>query len=316
MLLDQDEEAGLKFRISHPLTLGSSLSLRIKLLSKIPIERPDPLNREAAASLLTPETSPSTSLAEVNWRESCLSRSKLKATRSFTVPFQREGILGSRTSYDFAGLSHDCHFAFWYDENKISVFPLEGLRVHSIQDNLSQVLKFGQSYTNGELIFDVVMSQRFLVVATSQRVRIIDILESYKVEAIPYGEWGPGGVACHETESQFIIALGQGQGNSLRSSKGRVILRKYDIDSRARNLLLCPTLTLLTQDRPKRVSLDANGKLVTCVTTIQNKLLVWELDEHFSAPAERLNLVKNHYTVVRISNTTSPRQINMQILHD
>ncbi len=252
----------------------------------------------------------------MNSQESCLTRSKLKATSPFTVPFQREGILGSRPSYDFAGLSQDCHFAFWYDENKISVSPLEGLRVRSTRDTLPQWFRFGQDYTNGEPIFDVVMSQRFLVVATSQCVRVIDILKSYKIETLPYGEWGPGGLACYETEDQLLVALGQGQGNSLKYSKGRILLCKYDIDSHARNLSLCRTLELPTRDRPKRVSLDANGKVVTCVTAIQNKLLVWELDEHFSAPGERLNFAKNHYSVVSTSNTASPRQIEKQVLLD
>lgn len=297
----------MRFYNSHPLTPSS----RVELPIEVPIARSDPPNDEAATPILTPVTSLSSSLTEVNWQESCLSRSKVKATRSFIVSFQREGILGSRPTYDFAGLSHDCQFAFWYNENKISVFPLGGLKFQSTQDMLPQIFNIGQEYTNGELIFDVVMSQRFLVVATSQCVRVIDIRNSYKIEAISHGEWEPGGVACHENETQFIVALGQGQGNSLRYSKGRVLLCKYNIDSHA-GLSLCSTSKLPTQDRPKRVSLDADGRLVTCVTTIQNQLLLWELDEHYSAPEQALDFSKNHSSVVSTPNTISPRHINTQ----
>lgn len=309
-MLDHDEEAGLRLCISHPLTLSSRPSLRVELPSDISIERPDPPDDNAAASILTPETSRSSSLTGVNWQETCLSKSKVKATRSFTVSFQREGILGSRPTYDFAGLSCDCHFAFWYSESKCFVFPLAGSKIQYTQENLLGSSGMGQDLNNGELIFDVVMSQRFLVVATSQCVRVTDIRKRYNFETIPHGGWEPGGVACHETENQFLVALGQGQGNSLKFSKGRILLCKYDIDSQA-GISLCSTLKLPTQDRPKRVSLDARGRLVTCVTTIQNSLLVWELGDHLPAPGEPLKFAKNLYSVVSTPNATSPYHMDI-----
>lgn len=57
---------------------------------------------------------------------------------------------------------------------------------------------------------------------------------------------------------------------------------------------------LPTQDRPKRLTLSPETQTLICVTRIQNKLLVWDLDESHLPLSEPFDFVKNHYRVVRI----------------
>ena len=180
--------------------------------------------------------------------------------------------------------------------------------MQSTQATLPQALDLGKDCTSGEPIFDVVMShQRFLVVVTSQCVRVITICSNYKLETIPHREWEPSGVACHENGTHLVISLGQGQGYSRESAECRITLCKYELDSLPRKLSYS-SFKLPTEHRPKRISLDADGSIVTCVTTIQNKLLVWEVHEDFVASKEPFDFVKNHYAVVSTPNRTLSTQ--------
>lgn len=299
-LLDNDERAALRVSYVEPVIRPSSHVDHIELGEQI-----DLFNRVTTSPVLGPEPSPEDAIVSSNFQESALSNSRVKATRLFSISFARSGIFGTRTSYECAGLSDNCRFAFFYNENKVSVFHLPDLTVQFTEVILPRESGPGKDFIYEEPIFDVVMSQRYLVVITSQCMRIINIRSTHELESVPHAEWEPTRVACYESETHLMIALGQGQGNSLESSKGRIVCYKYKIDSGSGKLSMCPILTLLSQDRPKRVSLDADGKIVTCVTTIRNKLLVWDLDEDPSALGKPFEFIKNHYSLVSTLNATS-----------
>ena len=111
-------------------------------------------------------------------------------------------------------------------------------------------------------------------------------------------------MACFEDETRLIAALGQGQGNSLKFSKGQLALFKYVPGTFPMKLSMCCVLKLPTGSRPQRVSLDADGKILACVTTIQNKLFVRHLGDDLSASNEPFEFVKNHYCVVSTLDAT------------
>lgn len=303
-LLDDDEAAGWRFYVSPPLSARPPLHVNVPRDDIIGrLDNPVIASNESTPTLMA---TPRTSVTEETWQESELPRSGIKATRPFSVLSHRAVTLGVRTPYDFAGLSGDCEHAFFYNENRVSVFQLADLRAQSTQVKFPRILDFGKDFTKGEPIFDVAMSQSFLSVVTSQCIRTVNIIDNYALEAMPHGEWEANGVACYENASQLVLALGEGQGNSLKSSKGQITLFKYGIRSRLKKLSLHSTLKLPTQDRPKRVSLDANGRILTCVTTIQNRVMVWDLDEDCATSKEPFDYAKNHYSVVSVANVALP----------
>ena len=154
------------------------------------------------------------------------------------------------------------------------------------------------------------MSESFLVIITCQCVRVINVRNDYELEASPHGEWEPSGVACFESETGLKVALGLGQGNSLKSSRGQIVLFKYELGTRPKKLSLCSTIKLPTGNRPKRISFDADVGILTCVTTIQNKILVWHLDEDLSASGEPFDFLKNHYRVVSTTQHHTSKPFN------
>lgn len=78
------------------------------------------------------------------------------------------------------------------------------------------------------------------------------------------------------------------------------MLYKYAKDDSA-DLSLCSEATLSTQDRPKRVKVYK--RIAVCVTTIQNKLLVWRVDDNLYAEEEPFEFVKNRYSLVSTLST-------------
>lgn len=256
---------------------------------------------------------PTIRTTETDWREPNLPSSKVRSTWSFSLSLHRAKTFGGRASFDFAGLSNDCKYAYLYHESRVSVFYLADLRTQSTESAYPPILDLGRDFTNSEPVFDVVMSGSFLVVITSLCVRFINIRNNHELEATSHGEWEPSGVACSENETRLVMALGQGQGNSLESSKGQIALFRYAPGTGPRKMSPCSTIKLPARNRPKRISLDADGRTLTCVTTIQNRLLVWHLNEDFSAAGEPFDFVKNHYRVV--STHQSSHVFNPAITH-
>ena len=277
----------------------------------LPIESPhqdmppdERQERSGSPSLMpvapTASSNPSSNISpsEIDWREPELSRSRVTSTWCFSMSLPRAKAFGGRASYDFTGLSSNCQYAYLYHTNRVSVFDLADPRAQCTDTALPRILVFDRDFTNTEPVFDVIMSEGFLIIITCQFVRVINVRDDYELEASRYGEWEPSGVACFENETNLKVALGQGQGNSLKSLKGQIVLFKYEMGTRPRKLSLCSTIKLPTGNRPKRISLDADVGILTCVTTIQNKIFVWYLEADFSTSGEPFDFLKNHYRVV------------------
>ena len=294
-LLTDDEDMHQRSNVFRSLTIESPHQdmppdegqERLGSLSLIPV-----------APTVSSNPSPTTSPSEIDRREPELSRSRVTSTWCFSISLPRPKTFGGRASYDFAGLSSNCQYAYLYQKNRVSVFDIADPRAQCTDSALPRILVFDRDFTNREPVFDVIMSESFLVIITCRCVRVINVRDDYELETSPYGEWEPSGVACCENETGLKVALGQGQGNSLKSSKGQIVLLKYEIGTRPRKLSLCSTIKLPTGNRPKRISLDADVEFLTCVTTIQNKIFVWYLEGDLSASGEPFDFLKNHYRVV------------------
>ena len=237
------------------------------------------------------------SLAGVSLLEAEILPSQIISSRSFSVSLAKNGFLNSllnRICYDFAGLSSYCRYCFFYRQDEVSVFPLD-LRVCGTQPFSSRALCIDKRATHGEPIVDAKISLNFLVTITTERVLISNISNKQEFEPILHGNWEPAGLAIHESETLLIIILGYGKGFSLETTDGRIEIYKYRIGSRSRRLACCSSPTLPTRARPKRLSLKEDGRILTCVTAIQSKLLVWELDENFSSSVEPFAFTKNRY---------------------
>lgn len=297
-ILNCDEEASSRLNTSQLLAIDVRSPPHDKMPPNELLERPGQPIAMPIVPTISSDPSPSIRTTEIDWREPDLPTSKVRSTRSFSLSLHQAKPFGGRASFNFAGLSNDCQYAYLYNENRVSVFYLADLRAQSTKSAFLRILDLGRDFTNSEPVFDVVMSKNFLVIITSLSMRVINVRNNYELEVISHGEWEPSGVACSENETRLVIALGQGQGNSLESSKGQIVFFKYEPGTRPRKISPCSTIKLPARNRPKRVSLDADGRTLTCVTTIQNRLLVWYLNENFSTAGEPFDFVKNHYRVV------------------
>lgn len=309
-VLDHDEEASLRISVSQPLNKPPDFAHhpRINLTGRRGVSQD---------TLYSPLTTPDSSdrgtqedIIQTAFREHAITKSKVKATKTFAIAFIRRGLLSGRPTYDYAGLSEECRYAFFYKTDKITVFELACSETQPISAISPPVPHFYKKFKLEEPIFDVVMTKNYLIVATDQSLRIIDIDNTRELGRIPHGDWEPTRVAYHESQIHLIIALGQGQGSSMQSSAGRIMLYKFTKD-RSANLSLTSEANLSTRDRPKRLNLYE--KIVTCVTTIQNKLLVWTLDDvvwtsndGLHPQVEPFEFVKNHYRVVSRPFLTLP----------
>lgn len=240
-ILNDDEEASLRLNTSQLL----AIEVRPPPHDNTPPnERPEQPIAMPIVPTVSSDASPSIHTTETDWREPDLPSSKVRSTRSFSLSLHRAKTLGGRASFHSGGLSNDCSYAYLYHENRVSVFYLADLRAQSTASACLRILDLGRDFTNSEPVFDVVMPGSFLVVITSLCVRVINVRNNYELEASSHGEWEPSGVACSENETLLVIALGQGQGNSLESSKGQIVLFKYAPGTCPRKILPCSTIKL------------------------------------------------------------------------
>ena len=265
------------------------------------------------------------SLIDTSLLEPEIPSSQIISSKSFSVSLAKNGLLNSllnRVSHDFAGLSSDCRYCFFHGQNEISVYPLADLGVCGTRPLLSRALYLDKRATHGEPIVDAKMSLNFLITVTTKRVLIINISNKQEFEPILHRNWEPAGLAMHESESEslLVLILGYGKGNSLETTDGRIEIYKYRIGSRSRKLSYHSSPTLPTRARPKRLSLKEDGRILTCTTAIQSKLLVWELDQDFSSSAEPLAFTKNKYRQVSAHHListylilTAPIRSNMRL---
>ena len=236
---------------------------------------------------------------ESNFREPYIATSKIKATFSLSISLSRKkgaGRMLHSTRYSSSGLSDDCRNLFFWNESKLALFHLGS--PESANPLPLELESLGKIVTKGEPIFDVAMSGNFLAIVTSQRILFVDVTGDRLLEAVRLDAWEYGGISLSESATALIIAVGKGQGSSLEASHGKIDLYKYKREGRSPKLSLWLTLPLSVNDRPKRVYLSPDARILSCVTMIRNTLLIFNLDENFSSPAQPFAFSKNRFRKV------------------
>ncbi|KAL6718444.1 hypothetical protein ACLMJK_004534 [Lecanora helva] len=224
-------------------------------------------------------------------------QSRIMPSTSFSIPCTGRTFFGlfTRDSYEGIGISSDCRHVMYYNADKISVLPLGDLSSCAKRTRFSRTMTKDKTFTRRESIFDAAMSSRFLIVVTALRTLVVDVTNLNELEPVLHGPWDPSGLAMHQNETDLFLFLGRGYGHSLQNSAGRVDIYTYRLGSSSRRLSFQRTLKLPLQDTPKRLSLNRDGRVLTCVTTVRNQLFVWELNEKFVPLAAPFSYAKNKY---------------------
>ena len=274
MHLENDEEESLRLRISQPLT---------RVPPAIP---PDPGEPEI----------------QENDVEPALTRSHIKSSTSFSLRNVRK----FSSSYHSAGLSGDCTHAVFNDDSEVSVYKLGDLRTKPASLGFSRV--FTQKYhKHQEFIRNVTSSRSYVIVVTNKRLLVFGIHLETAIDTLPHGKWDPSGLACHESETGPVVFLGKCQRNSKTSDYcGQIGVYRYGKEGQAEKL---PSfvLNVPANDYPKRLSFHPDSRILTCITRLQNKLLVWKLNDDFLSSWGPYEFKKNDYTAV--SAQLEPRRL-------
>lgn len=282
--LESDEEDDLRFRVPRPLT-------RVSQNIIVPSDGPDDdfIPSNSGKSPIK-DTRPS----QMSWRESALSRSITKNSTTFSLRSVRGG-------FHSAGLFESCQHAFFHSDSEVSVYRLGDLQTKTPSPSFSSI--FTRRYKNGEIIRNVSSSKAFLTVVTSKRLMIFKIDADAPIDTILHGDWDPSGLACHEDKTHFVVFLGHCQRNKTNKYNGQIRVYRYRIDGRAK--LPVYVLNVPANDCPKRFSFDEHSRILTCITRIQNKLMMWCLNDDFLSSSEPFEFLKNKYTAVSTQNSTA-----------
>lgn len=287
--LGGDEEESLRFRVA-PLTR----------VSQTPVAPSSILDTDLGINPRTGESPiEEISGSHTLWRESALTRSIIKNSTTFSLRSVRK----SRGSFHSAGLFDDCRHAFFNNDSEISVYQLGDLRTKTNSPSFSKILT--QQYKHGELIRNVASSQGFIIIVTNKRIIIFKVDVEAPIDTISHGEWDPSGLACHESETHLVVFLGQCQRNKSNKYNGQIRVYRYRRDGQVKKLPVF-ALNVPANDCPKRLCFDTDSQILTCITRVQNKLLVWKLNGDFLSPSEPFEYLKNKYTAVSARSTTTP----------
>ena len=279
---ESDEREKLRLEVARPLTCvpqrsaaPNSIQPRNLGISTIPSDRGE------STPIDTPRTFP---------LERALTRSDIRKSTTFSLRSR-----GFSSSYHSAGLFGDCHHAFFNNDSEVSVYRLGDLQTNPTSPNFARV--FTQRFKSQEAIRCVASSLAYIIVVTNKRLLVFKIDKETPIDAIPHGDWDPSGLACHESETKMVVFLGQCQRNTLNEFNGQIKVYRYQTKGQA-NKLPAFTLNVPASDNPKRVSFDTDSQVLTCITRVQNKLLVWKLNHEFSSPSEPFGFLKNKYPAV------------------
>lgn len=289
MHLESDEEENLRFRMSRPLTRAS----------QNPIPPSEGLDDDFGISPISSSSGKSpvedTHASYTSWRESTLTRSIIKNSTTFSLRSVRK----FSSKYHSAGLFDSCQHAFFNSDSEISVYHLGDLRTKTTSPSFSRI--FTRQYRNGEIIRNVSSSQEFIIIVTNKRLLVFKIDADVLINTILHGDWDPSGLACHQSKTHMVIFLGQCQRNETNKYNGQIRVYRYRLEGQASKLPVF-ALDMPANDCPKRVSFDKHSQILTCITRIQNKLLVWRLNDDFLSSSEPFEFLKNNYTAVSIQS--------------
>ena len=277
--LDKDENQGLRFQVSQPLTCLSG----------------------SGPQMMPPESGgPSTGQTERAIPERALARSSTISSTKSSISVRR-----FNKSYHSAGLFKDGRHAFFNNDSELSVYKLGDLRNKPVSLEASRV--FTQVYEerkDREYIRNVASSESFIMIVTNK------CLQTYSVDAGKlFGtaspeKWDPSGLACHESETHLVVFLGQVQRDKRNEYIGQIRVLRYIKQSQAEGLAVC-ALNVLANDYPKRLFFDADSQILTCITRIQNKVLAWKLNDEFFSSLKPFEFLKNNYTAVSAQGPTA-----------
>lgn len=275
MHLENDEDENLRFRASRPLT-------------RIPRNPAATGDSDLAISPI---------LSKINEVpiESAITRSFTKTSTTFSLRSVRK----FGRSYHSAGLSDGCRYAFFNDDNEVSVYGLGDLRAKTTPPSFSWILT--RHFKGGEFIRNVVSSKAFMVIVTNKSLLVIKIDTDTLVDTILHRDWDPSGLACREDETRLVVFLGQCQLNKVKKYTGHVTIFRYRTDGQFGKLPIF-ALNVPATDYPKRLSFDMDSRILTCITRIENRLLLWKLDDEFLSSLEPFEFLKNKYTAVSARN--------------
>ena len=289
--LESDEREKLRLRVARPLTCvpqqsatPGSIQGRNSGISTVALDRAE------SSPINTSHTSPS---------ENPLTRSAIKNSTTHSLRSVRK----FSSSYHSAGLLEDCHHAFLNNDREFSVYGLGDLRKNPASPNFSRV--FTQQFKNQEVIRSISSSLAYIIVVTNKRLLVFKIDTGAPIDTIPHGDWDPSGLACHESQTLVVVFLGQCQRNKSNKYNGQIRVYRYRKEVQVEKLPAF-TLNVPAADNPKRMSFDADSQLLTCITRIQNKLLVWRLDDHFLSSSEPFEFLKNKYPAVSARRSAAP----------
>ena len=267
--LDSDEDQGLRFLVTRPLERVPG--------SGTPTRPPEPRR-------------PLTEEIDLSRPEDTLPRSLISRCRKYSL----RSINKFSKSYTSAGLFTDCRHAFFNNDGEVSVYKLGTLPGRPISPTFPRV--FTQSYKHGERIMDVASSRSGIVIATNRSLSIFDIDANASVDITSHADWDPSGLVCHETETHLVAFSGQRQRNKSNKYNGQIRVCMYRKEGQTARPPIC--LEVPANDYPKSLSYHADSRMLTCITRLQNKLLVWKLDDDFSSALKPFEFLKNNYTVV------------------
>ena len=276
--LNSDEDNGLRFVVSRPLERVSG--------SGTPIRPPEPGGPLTEGSIL--ENNLPSSLINTCRKYS------LRSTKKFS------------SSYTSAGLFSDCRHAFFANDGEVSVYKLADLPGRRpISPTFHRV--FTQNYKHGERIMYVASSRSGIVISTNRSLSVFDVDAGASIGTTSHEDWDPSGLACHETETRLVAFSGQRQRNQSNKYNGQIRVCMYSKGQTERPPVC---LRVPANDYPKSLSYHADSRMLTCITRLQNKLLVWKLDDDFSESSSLLKpfeFLKNNSTVV--STRHSPHRL-------
>ena len=276
--LDSDEEEGLRFLVSRPLERVSGSGTPITALA---------------------HGGPSTEEIDPSRPEDTLPKSRINGCRKYSL----RSVNKFSKSYTSAGLFDDCRHAFFNNDGEVSVYKLGDSPERPTSPTFPRV--FTQSYKHGERIMDVASSKSGIVIATNRRLSVFDVDADASIGITSHEDWDPSGLACHETETHLVAFSGQRQRNKSNKYNGQIRVCMYRKEGQTERPPIC--LEVPANDYPKSLSYHADSRMLTCITRLQNKLLVWKLDDEFSSPLKPFEFLKNNYTVV--STRHSPHRL-------
>ena len=278
--LDGDEDQGLRLQLSQPLT-------------RVP---------GSGAQVLLPESGEkSTGETEMSTPERTLARSSTISCMKSSISIRK-----FNKTYHSAGFLKDGRHAFFNNDSELSVYKLKDPLSRPVPLEASKV--FTQKYGKRKdrvYIRNVASSESFIIIVTNKSLQVFSVDAGRLIGTASHDEWDPSGLACHESETDLIVFLGQVQRNVKNDYISQIRVLRYRKQNQAEGLPIF-ALNGLANDCPKKLFFDADSQMLTCITRAQNKVLVWKLNDDYFSSSEPFEFLKNKYAAVSPQGPTAP----------